>query len=96
MTVRRLDGGTVKDEQDQQHTKAAFQRGGAVLNRSGQHGDKLPGIVHNSLVKISRKGAKAQRKPQKPNKPLFSSSFAPLRLCGKNLLRDPLSTRDSG
>ena len=53
MTVRRLDGGTVKDEQDQQHTKAAFQRGGAVLKWSGQHGDKLPAIVHNFLVKIS-------------------------------------------
>ena len=84
MTVSRLDRGTKKDEDDQQQTKAAFQRRALVLNCSGQHRCVLEsenlGIVHKVLVKISRKAAKAQRKPQK----LI------------NLSRDCLFARDPG
>jgi hypothetical protein len=37
VTVSSLDSGTVKDEEDQQQTDAAFQRGAGVLNCSIEH-----------------------------------------------------------
>lgn len=49
MTVSSLDGSSVKDEQDQQQTQAAFQRRAAVLKWSGQHAGKLSGdCIQNS------------------------------------------------
>jgi hypothetical protein len=37
MAVRSLDSGTVKDEEDQQQTEAAFQRGAGILYCSIEH-----------------------------------------------------------
>jgi len=58
VTVSSLDSGTVKDEQDQQQTNAAFQLGATVLNCFGQHAGKLSEIVHKLLVKISARNRK--------------------------------------
>lgn len=60
MTVSSLDSGTVKDEEDQQQTEAAFQRGAGVLNCVIQHAGLVYAgvrIVHNFLVKISIRSA---------------------------------------
>ena len=57
MAVSSLDSGTVKDEEDQQQTEAAFQRGAGVLNCSIQHAGhnlrsvRVSGLYTNSLVK---------------------------------------------
>ena len=37
MAVSSFDGGTVKDEEDQQQTEATFQRGARILNCFVQH-----------------------------------------------------------
>ena len=72
VTVCRLDSGAVTDKDDQQQTDPTFEVGAVVLKCFRQHAGPCPdvlesgslGIVHKILVKISRKAAKAQRRPQ--------------------------------
>jgi hypothetical protein len=81
MAVSRFDGGTVKDEEDQQQTEAAFQRGAGVLNCSVEYAGHrcvrvqgASGLYTNSVLKSP---AKAQRRKENRK----SSSKKSLRLC---------------